>query len=1000
MKKKRAIAKRVSPEKEETSIAAEPAPEPAEKILPKDMFPVIGIGASAGGLEAFEHFFKHMPPNSGAAFVLISHMDPSHASMMTELIQRLTQMPVKEAVEQMPVEPDHIYVIPPNKDLAIFKGLLQLSSLTGPRGSHMPIDLFLHSLAEDRGERAIGIVFSGTGSDGTAGLRAIQGAGGLTLVQDPANAKYDGMPRSAINSGLADYILPAENMPEQLLAYFKNFHAERMRPPLFAETPNALQKIFMLLRSQTGHDFSQYKKNTIHRRIEKRMRLHGIEDLASYLTYLENHREEVRLLLKEFLINVTSFFRDPKAFEVLKHEILPMLLKDKPDNYTFRVWVPGCASGEEAYSIAMVLREYLAETQRDLIVQIFATDIDENSIDVARSGHYAANIATDIGPDRLRRFFIKEGSGYRIKKEIRELIVFAVQNVIKDAPFTRLDILSCRNLLIYLEPELQNRLIPLFNYSLKPGGCLFLGSSESIGAFSDLFGTLDKKWKFYEAKPSIPSGQETRTTGLPWTHGYREPTTPGIPKNPTQINMADFTQKVLMADFAPPSAMINAKGDILYIHGQTGKYLEPPQGHPSTNLLEMAREGLKYELQKAIHSAIVQKKDVVRKDLQIKADEGFHAINLIVKALPDAEQELFLVVFQDVVPPGAQKQTRIRPIAMEKQGHKASELERELLYTRETLQATIEEQQASNEELKSTNEELQSTNEELQSTNEELETSKEELQSVNEELVTVNSELQAKIGQLYQTENDMKNLLDSTNIGTIFLSNDLHIKRFTQSAVKVVNLIPSDVGRPLSDIVSKLNYKNIIGDVQHVLDTLVYKETEVATNDNKIYLMRIMPYRTLDNMIDGAVITFTDLSVARKASEELLDLEALRVPVALLILDQDLKTVEANRFFCSHFGILKEDVLGKSIEALWSGNEYTHALTAALRDLIDNDTRVQDYRIEHTFPQAGHKRMLINALKILHGDKEKQLILLIIEEENNARSGIRPGPGRAVRKAN
>ena len=946
-----------------------------DKKVNQPGFPIVGMGASAGGLEAFDKFFTHMPPDSGAAFVLVPHLDPSHASMMTELIQRLTQMPVREAGDQMPVEPDHVYVIPPNKDMSIFRGSLQLSDPTEPRGSRMPIDLFLRSLAEDQGEKAIGIILSGTGSDGTPGLRAIRGAGGIAIVQDPENAKYDGMPRSAVNSGLADYVLPAEKMPEQLLTCLKNFYADRARPaPLFVQKPNTLQKIFMLLRSRTGHDFSLYKKNTIHRRIERRMGLHNIEDPSGYLRYLEEHDEEVGLLFKELLINVTNFFREPEAFEVMKQEILPRLFKDKPDNYVFRVWVPGCATGEEVYSIAMVLREYLSEANRNVTIQIFGTDIDEDSIDDARSGLYAGNITMDVSPEWLRRFFIKEEAGYRIKKEIRELVVFAAQDIIKDPPFTRLDLLSCRNLLIYLEPELQNRLIPLFNYSLKPGGCLFLGSSETIGSFSDLFASLHKKWKFYESKPSLSKGQEDLTAGLPWAHGYRDPLTPGVPKKPTQVDMADFAQKILMADFAPPSVIVNEKGDILYIHGQTGKYLEPSQGQPSMNLLAMAREGLKFEVQTAIRSAVAQKKDVIRRDVRVKSNGGFQGVNLIVKPYFHIQQGILLVAFQDVESPAAQRQTKAKPATAQKQGSRVGELERDLLYTKETLQATIEEQQASNEELKSTNEELQSTNEEL-------ETSKEELQSVNEELVTVNSELQAKIGQLSQTENDMKNLLDSTNIGTIFLDDDLRIKRFTQSATKVVNLISSDVGRPLSDIVSKLSYKNLITDAQQVLETLSYKEAKVESSDKKNYLMRIMPYRTFENIIDGVVITFTDFTDAQRVSEALMDLEAVRAPVSMLILNKDLRVVEANRFYCGYFGTKKEDILGKSITLLWGDSDETRALTGVLQGLLDRDTPVKDYGIDHTFPEIGRKKIFINAMKMIRRKKAKQLVLLVIEEE-------------------
>ncbi len=487
-----------------------------EKKIESKAFPIVGVGASAGGLEAFEQFFRKMPPDSGMAFLLVPHLDPGHASMLTEILQRTTGMPVVEAQDQMAVAPNQVYVIPPNRNMAIFHGTIQLSVPEVSHGHRMPIDSFLRSLAEEQGEKAIGVILSGTGTDGTLGLRAIHGAGGVSFVQDPSTAKYDGMPTSAVRSGLAAYVLPVEKMPEQLMTYVKTFFEKRVKPAApVAAARSALNKVMLLLRSRTGHDFSLYKQSTISRRIERRMTIHSREDTNTYAHYLQEHPEEVKRLFKGLLITVTSFFRDPEAFAVLKKDILPQLFEHKPEHYIFRIWVPGCATGEEAYSIAILFREYMDDSKQEFKVQIYSTDIDEDSIAQARSGVYPTPITTDVSPERLRRFFVKEETGYRVKKEIREMIIFATQNVIKDPPFTQLDLVGCRNLLIYLEPELQNRLISAFHYALKPGGILFLSPSESIGSHLDLFKPINKKWKFFQAKASIFSDRAGVTAVSP-----------------------------------------------------------------------------------------------------------------------------------------------------------------------------------------------------------------------------------------------------------------------------------------------------------------------------------------------------------------------------------------------------------------------------------------------------------------------------------------------------
>ncbi len=797
--------------------------------------PIIGIGASAGGLEAFEEFFRNMAPDRGMAFVLIPHLDPGHASMLTEILQRITTMPVIEAQDQMLVKPNSVYVIPPNRDMTIFRGALQLSVPDRPRGHRMLIDSFFRSLAEDQGERAICVILSGTGTDGTLGLRAVHGAGGVSFVQEPTTAKYDGMPGSAVHSGLATYIMPVEKMPEQLTTYVETLFEKGIKPELPSPpVTNALNKIVAVLRTRTGHDFSLYKQNTIRRRIERRMIAHGISDTVDYARYVQEHSEEVSLLFKELLINVTSFFRDTEAFAALKNDIMPKIFEHKPENYVFRVWVAGCATGEEAYSIAMTFREYMDESTQEFKVQIYSTDIDDDAIAVARSGAYPPNISIDVSAERLKRFFVKDETGYRVKKEIREMIIFASQNVIKDPPFTKLDLVSCRNLLIYLEPELQNRLIPTFHYALKLGGFLFLSPSESIGNFLDLFAPVSRKWNLYVAKQSMDSGIRVMRGGLSWTQNQRVFGVEDGLKRGKDINFAELARKSLLQYYAPPSVITDEKGEILFVNGETGRYLQPAQGRANLNVVEMAREGLQREMRTAILTASTQKKPVTYSDLPVRTDGGIQGVNVTVRPLADQGKPLgyLIVTFEEVESPTKATRYMTKPPSKSGKFKRSEELEQELLYTRENLQASIEELQASNEELKATNEELQSTNEELQSTNEELETSKEELQSINEELVTVNSELQAKIEQLAGMQNDMKNLLDNTNIATIFLDHNLAIKRFTREATALYRLAPTDVRRPLADLKSNIEGEDLVTDAQTVLESLVPREKEVQTTSH------------------------------------------------------------------------------------------------------------------------------------------------------------------------
>ncbi len=947
-------------------------------------FPIVGMGASAGGLEAFEVFFRHVPPASGMAYVLVSHLDPSHASILTEILQRSTGMQVLEVQDQMTVEPDKVYVIPPNRDMAIFHGMLQLSVPEQPRGLRMPIDAFLRSLAEDQGEQAIGIILSGTGTDGTLGLRAILGGGGVSLVQEPGSAKYNGMPDSAINAGYATLILPVEKMPEALQSGLRALNQPPVEPKAVS---SGINRILMQLRSATGHDFSQYKKSTIGRRIERRMSMHNIGSQEVYARYLREHPAEISRLFKELLINVTNFFRDPEAFLALKQDVLPLLFADKPEEYVFRVWVAGCATGEEAYSIAILLREYMDETHQEFKTLIYATDLDDDAIAVARAGCYPPNIAQDMSSERLRQFFIKEDAGYRVKKSIREMVVFAIQNVIKDPPFTRLDLLSCRNLMIYLEPEVQNRLIPAFHYALKPGGVLFLSPSESTGNHNDLFAPLNRKFKLYRATGTLTSTNTVMSGGLVWT---RNPDTKGpdeVISKVRETNFAELTRRMLLQSYAPASVVTDEKGSILYVHGDTGRYLRPAPGQATLNIVEMAREGLQLHLRNAVIAAVTKNEATLNHELQVKSGGDFQTVSFSVRPMPgpDKQQKLLLISFQDVVHTAPGKRGKgAAPGQAELQ--RVGEVERELAYTKENLQATIEEQQASNEELKSTNEELQSTNEELQSTNEELETSKEELQSVNEELVTVNAELQAKIEQLAVMQNDMKNLLDNINIGTLFLDTQMHIKRITREAGQLYRLVPADVGRPLNDIKSNIEGEDLLGYAQGVLDTLVPFEREVRTYRGAWYLARIQPYRTLDNMIDGVVLTFTNISQRVAAEMAVTDARELAEGIVntvrepLIVLDADLQVVTASRSFYRYFQTREEETVGRPIYQLGNNQWNIPALRELLEHILPENQVMEGFRVEHEFPLIGFRRLLLNARRITDGDKKKALILLVMEE--------------------
>ncbi|MEI6209646.1 MAG: chemotaxis protein CheB [Desulfuromonadales bacterium] len=836
---------------------------------PPPLFPIVGIGTSAGGLEALELFLSHVPKECGMAFVVVQHLSPDHVGNLPELLQRSTTMKVQQVNGSTKVQPDHVYVIPPNRDMTIGNRTLALQIPDTKHGLRLPIDIFLRSLAEDCGEQSIGVILSGMGSDGTLGLCAIKEQAGLTLVQEPATAKFDSMPRSVIDSGYADIVAAAEKLPARIIDFLGCAAPLRESEQSLRDREQSnFEKITTLLKAKTRHDFSLYKPTSVYRRIERRMSIHKIASIADYARFLQKNAQEVELLFKELLIGVTSFFRDTAMWEELKDEALPKILAAYPEGGALRAWSCGCSTGEEAYSLAMTFREALDQVNQpdNYNLQIFATDLDADAIEKARRGVYPAAVETSVSPARLQKFFIKEDNRYRVGKEIREMVTFAQQNVIMDPPFTRLDILICRNLLIYLSSELQKKLLPLFHYCLKPGGLLFLGSAETIGQQMDLFTAGHVSTKLYWRNKTTFRNELT----FPTSFISNSPAATQLESLmlKTVDNLQLLADHLILQHFSAPTVLVNDQGDIVYISGKTGKYLEPAAGKANMNIFAMARDGLQYKLGSAFSQALRQSEPItVRGDLA-GADSGTLAVEMTMMKIetPEALRGMVMIAFREVTLPPRAKQ---RKKGMLPDSRQVEELEQELLKTREELHTNREEMQTTHEELKSTNEELQSTNEEMQSTNEELTTSKEEMQSMNEELQSVNAEQSTRLEAYLLVSNDMENLLNSTEIVTVFLDNQLQVRRFTAGANRLFKLIPGDVGRPLTDIVSNLNYPQLYDHVQDVLRKLISVENQVSTLDGRWYLVRIMPYRTMDKMINGVVITCNDITAARKIEDEL-----------------------------------------------------------------------------------------------------------------------------------
>ncbi len=851
--------------------AAAPSPESLPDSAPEPtstgdgaVFPIVGIGCSAGGLEALEKFLSQTPAHPGMAFVVVQHLAPAYPSALPDLLQRFTKLPVAEAVHGQRLEPDCLYVIPPDCDLAVHEGCLQVLARPPARGLRLPVDVLLRSLAADCGECAVGIILSGMGSDGVLGLRAIKEHGGLVIVQDPASAQSENMPAAAIAAGVADIVAVPEAMFARLDAYLRHppLPLRLSAPPAEVEAPvqAALDRIVVLLRDRSGNDFSLYKTNTLFRRIERRMGVHQIGSITLYATFLAENPQELDLLFHELLIGVTRFFRDPAVWTQLRGEIFPALFARHPKGLALRAWVAACSTGEEAYSLAISFKEALAQVQppAHFSLQIYATDLDPDAIDAARKGCFLPNIAADVDAEQLARYFVAdEAGGYRLTKPIREMVVFATQNIISDPPFTKLDLLFCRNLLIYFSSGLQKRLLPLFHYALRPGACLVLGSAETVGSFTHLFAPINAKARIFERLDSPRQLGDLYFPGGSMNSSERDATTGRPAAGETFDDLGRLTDQIIQQHWAPAAVLVNADGDILYISGRTGKYLEPAAGRTNINIHAMAREGLREVLSGAIHRAVNESQPVQLNGLRVGTNGGTQIVNLVLQSLvkPAALDGRVLIVFQDVTAPPTKRRSAKRITSESERA-----VQQEIDQLRQALQVNHEEMQTTVEELKSSNEELQSTNEELQSTNEELTTSKEELQSLNEELQTVNAELQAKVDDLDRIRNDMGNLLNSTEIATIFLDGAMQLRRYTTYATSIFKLIPGDVGRPLSHIVTDLDYPQLKDDALEVLRTLIFKELEVTARDERYYRVRIMPYRTLDNVIDGVVITFIDIS--------------------------------------------------------------------------------------------------------------------------------------------
>jgi two-component system, chemotaxis family, CheB/CheR fusion protein len=942
---------------------------------------IVGLGSSAGGLDALRRFFNSMPSDSGLAFVLVQHLDPTHPSMIAELLGRCTAMPVVQVEADTPLEADHVYCMPPGRYLSISGRTLRLTEPVETSSVRMPIDFFLRSLGGDAQERGIGIVLSGTGTDGTLGLRAIKAAGGLAIAQDPVTAEHDGMPRSAIADGAIDHVLSPEQMPDVLLEFLRHPYARGASSLPAAEDigRDCLDDVLAVLRDRTKFDFRGYKRSTLERRIGRRMGLKHIERVADYVRLLTHDPAEAAALCDDLLISVTSFFRDPEAWRVLQEQVLRPLVARKDVHAALRVWVPGCATGEEAYSIAMLLIEEREAAAKSCPIQIFASDVDADALEVGRAGLYPGSIVADVPAERRRRFFIDERHGARVGKELRESVVFARQNLLADPPFSKLDLISCRNLLMYLEPEAQRRLVSLLHFALVEGGHLLLGTAETIGRQEDLFAVVSKHWRIYRRVGSTRYDKVRFPVMEESALGRRVDPSPG---HPGVGRLGALAEQLLLERFVPACVLINRKSEILYFAGPTQDYLVQPTGVPTQDLMSRLRDGLPTKLRGAIRRAIREGERPVVIAAPVRRGDVWHRVKVTVEPLAGIrEMEGFLLIsFVDgpqVTPPVLHSASS----AGEHDEPVTRQLEDELEATREELQGSIGDLESSNEELKVVNEEVMSVNEELRSSNEELETSKEELQSLNEELSTVNAQLEDKVTELEQANNDLDNLLTSTNIATIFLDTSFHVRRFTPAATRLFDLTPADVGRRIGDVVRRGIDPDLPQDSEAVLARLGSISKEVQGQDGRWYVRQVLPYRTRDSRIEGVVITFSDVA-AEALQEARLYAEAIvnTVREPLLVLDSDLRVLSANRSFYQTFRLSPEEAVNRALYELNDGELDVPRLRALLGVILPDRGGLTDFEIEHDFAKIGRRIMLLNARILARGGDRPDLILLAMED--------------------
>ena len=986
--------KKSSRKKAQTSVQR---PEPAAKLQGPSAFPIVGVGASAGGFEAFSELLKNLPENTGMAFVLVQHLDPTHSIVLTDILSRTTKIPVVEVTDGIKVLPDHIYVMPANTTMMLHDGELRLGARLLVRGQHLPIDHFFQSLAEERGDQAIGVILSGAASDGTEGCRAIKAGGGITFAQDEESAKFTSMPRSAVSAGAVDFVMPPKQIAKELTRIGRHpYIAEKKAKiaPSVGLGGSDLNQLLRLIQEASGVDFTLYKQTTLQRRIRRRMVLHRIESLKEYVAYVRKNPKEIDELYRDILIHVTGFFRDKQAYEALTERVFPALFQSrKLEDNPIRIWIPGCSTGEEAYSIAIGLVEFLWEKARTgfpaqittKAVQIFATDISESALDRARVGLYTEAAVAEVSPDRLSRFFVRIDGGYQINKSIREMCVFARQNVAKDPPFSNLDLITCRNLLIYLAPELQKRVIPTLHYALKPDGYLMLGGSESLGGFSDHFVLIDKKQKIYQKKRTA-ARLITYFTGTDYSARKpeisRTATTP-----PSGLMVEKEVERLLVNRYVPASIVVNEQMEIVQFRGRTGAYLEPAPGHPTFSLSKMAREGLLVDLRAALNKA--RKTNATARAEKVHVKSNGHSKEVDLEVIPvrgqGSAEHFYIVVFQDPRRVVTERHSSAGDKATPNRSHISREnerLKREAAQLREQLKTIIEEHETTSEEFKSANEEVLSSNEELQSTNEELETAKEELQSSNEELTTLNEELQNRNTELSLANNDLLNLLGNVNIPVVMVGNDLRIRRFTSPAQKLLNLIPADMGRRLREIRPNLDAEDIETIVQATIDTATLQEKEVHEKDGAWYVMRVRPYKTWDSKIDGAVISFQDIDDLKKSVSEgrsYADGLIQNAREAILILDSNVRISAANPAFSKVFQLSSDQVRGRSLAEIAGGQWVTPQFRERLQDVFRRDVRMDEFEFQHDFPKLGPRTMLFNARRI-EPTRGNPAIMLSIED--------------------